>query len=62
MGHISVFGDHGTIAAFAGLGVTRKVFIHVNNTNPILLDDSPERAAAARAGWDVAFDGMEIAL
>jgi pyrroloquinoline quinone biosynthesis protein B len=62
MGHISVSGDNGSMAAFAALGVKRKVFIHINNTNPILLDDSAERAAAARAGWQVAHDGMEIEL
>jgi pyrroloquinoline quinone biosynthesis protein B len=62
MGHISVSGEKGSMAAFAALGVRRKVFIHVNNTNPILLDDSPERAAVTRAGWDVAFDGQEIVL
>jgi pyrroloquinoline quinone biosynthesis protein B len=62
MGHMSCSGENGTIAAFAGLDVVRKVFIHINNTNPLLIDDSPERAEAARAGWDVAFDGMEIVL
>ena len=45
MGHMSVSGPDGTLAAFAGLDVRRKILIHINNTNPILLDDSPERAA-----------------
>ena len=40
--------------------VKRKVFVHMNNTNPILLADSPERAAIAKAGWEAAHDGMEI--
>jgi pyrroloquinoline quinone biosynthesis protein B len=62
MGHMSVSGAGGTLAAFAGLGVERKVFVHMNNTNPILLDDSPERAEAERAGWEIAYDGMEIEL
>jgi len=62
MGHMSVAGSNGSLAAFAGLEVTRKIYIHVNNTNPMLLDDSPERAAVAAAGWDVAYDGMEIEL
>lgn len=62
MGHMSNAGPDGTIAAFAGLDVQRKVFIHINNTNPILLPDSPERAEAEAAGWEVAFDGMEISL
>jgi pyrroloquinoline quinone biosynthesis protein B len=62
MGHQSCSGPQGTIAAFAELGVRRKVFIHINNTNPMLLDDAPERAEANAAGWEVAYDGMEIAL
>ncbi len=62
MGHMSIADPDGTIAAFAPLGVARKIFIHVNNTNPVLLGDSPERAQAAAAGWEVAHDGMEIRL
>lgn len=62
MGHMSVSGPDGTLAAFAGLDVRRKVLIHINNTNPILLDDSPECAAVEAAGWEVAYDGMEITL
>lgn len=62
MGHMSCSGPGGTIAAFAGLGVRRKIFIHINNTNPLLLDDSPERAMAEAAGWEVAHDGLEITL
>jgi pyrroloquinoline quinone biosynthesis protein B len=59
---MSVSGPAGTIAAFASLGVKRKILIHINNSNPILLDDTPERAAAEAAGWDVAYDGMEFRL
>lgn len=59
MGHMSVSGPHGTIAAFRDLQVRRRVLIHMNNSNPILLADSPERAEAERAGWEVAYDGME---
>ena len=59
MGHMSV---RDTMAAFEGLGVRRRIFIHINNTNPILLADSPEHAAVRAAGWEVAEDGMEIAL
>jgi pyrroloquinoline quinone biosynthesis protein B len=62
MGHMSCSGPAGTIAAFAGLDVRRKIFIHINNSNPLLVADSPERAEAARAGWEVADDGMEISL
>ena len=62
MGHMPMTGAGGTLAAFADLGVARRVFTHVNNTNPALLDDSPERAALREAGWEVAEDGMEITL
>ncbi len=62
MGHISLSGPDGSIAAFAPLDVGRKVFVHINNSNPILLADSPERAAAEAAGWEVAHDGMEVTL
>ena len=62
MGHMSVSGPHGTLAAFDGLEVRQRVLLHINNSNPILLDDSPERALVAAAGWDVAYDGMELAL
>jgi len=43
------------------LRVGRKVFIHINNTNPLLVADSPERAEAEARGWEIACDGMEIA-
>lgn len=62
MGHMAMSGPAGSIAAFAGLGARRKVFVHINNTNPALLDDSPERAAAEAAGWEIAYDGMEFTL
>ena len=62
MGHVSVSGSEGSIAALAGLDIGRRIFIHVNNTNPMLLEDSPERAEALAAGWEVAHDGMEIRL
>jgi len=60
MGHLSVSGEHGTLAAFADLGVRRKVFLHINTTNPMLLEDSPQRATVEQAGWEVAYDGMEL--
>jgi pyrroloquinoline quinone biosynthesis protein B len=61
MGHMSVDGPVGTMAAFEDVPVRRKVLIHINNSNPILLADSPERASVEARGWEVAFDGMEIA-
>ena len=62
MGHMSLSGEDGTIQAFKNLQVARKVFIHINTTNPVLLEDSEERALATKAGWEVSYDGMEIIL
>ena len=62
MGHMSCSGPDGVIAAFDGLDVRRKVLIHINNTNPLLIDSSPECAEAKRAGWEVAYDGMELTV
>jgi pyrroloquinoline quinone biosynthesis protein B len=62
MGHMSISGPEGTIAAFRDLDVARRMFIHLNNSNPVLIADSPERAAVEDAGWQVAQDGMEIEL
>src|SRR5215472_8888168 len=62
MGHMSMSGEDGTIAAFRDLGVKRRIFMHINNSNPVLLEDSPERRLAEEAGWEIAHDGMEVRL
>jgi pyrroloquinoline quinone biosynthesis protein B len=62
MGHMNISGQDGTMAAFADLDVKRKVFIHVNTTNPVLDEGSAERAEIIAQGWDVAEDGMRIQL
>lgn len=62
MGHMSVSGPDGTISAFETIDVRRKILVHINNSNPILLEDSPERAEVEMAGWEVGYDGMEIHL
>ncbi|MBE9607458.1 pyrroloquinoline quinone biosynthesis protein PqqB [Acetobacteraceae bacterium H6797] len=62
MGHMSISGPGGTMEAFKPLDVARKVLIHINNSNPVLLADTPERREAEAAGWQVAYDGMEITL
>lgn len=62
MGHMPMTGPGSTLEAFASIPVGRRVFVHINNTNPALLSDSPERAHLAAAGWEVAEDGMEIRL
>jgi pyrroloquinoline quinone biosynthesis protein B len=61
MGHLPIIGPDGSLAALAGLS-SRRIFVHINNTNPLLVDGSPERARVAAAGWEVAEDGMEILL
>ena len=62
MGHIAMSGDAGAIAALAGLDIDRKVFLHINNSNPALLRDSAERKMAERAGWQIPADGTEFTL
>jgi pyrroloquinoline quinone biosynthesis protein B len=62
MGHIAMSGEHGAIAALADLGIDRKIFLHINNSNPALLRDSAERKTAEHAGWQIPADGMEITL
>lgn len=62
MGHMSLSGPQGTIEAFRTVPVRRKVIIHMNNSNPVLLADSPERAEAEAAGWTIGEDGMEFML
>ena len=62
MGHIAMSGELGAIAALESLGIERKVFLHINNSNPALLHDSEERKAAEQAGWHIPADGTEITL
>jgi pyrroloquinoline quinone biosynthesis protein B len=62
MGHIAMSGARGAIESLDGLDVGRKMFLHINNSNPVLLHDSAERAAAERAGWQIPADGTEITL
>ena len=46
----------------ADLGIGRKIYVHINNTNPVLIEDSPERAKVEAAGWEVSCDGLEVRL
>jgi pyrroloquinoline quinone biosynthesis protein B len=62
MGHVPLSGPGGTLEALARLARPRKVLVHINNTNPIVLDDSPERAEVVSAGVEVAYDGLEVEL
>jgi len=62
MGHIAMSGDRGAIESLAGLDIDRKMFLHINNSNPALLRDSAERKVAEHAGWQIPADGTEITL
>jgi pyrroloquinoline quinone biosynthesis protein B len=62
MGHVPLSGPGGTLEALAVLERPRKVLVHINNTNPVLLEDSPERDEVVRAGVEVAYDGLEVEL
>lgn len=61
MGHMPIEGADGSLAALKGLG-KRRIYLHINNTNPILIEGSPERRRVEDAGFDVAADGLEIRL
>ncbi|UOM34452.1 pyrroloquinoline quinone biosynthesis protein PqqB [Acuticoccus sp. I52.16.1] len=61
MGHMSVSGPEGSVAAWAPARIGRRVFVHLNNTNP-LWRDGPERAETEAAGWQIGHDGMELTL
>ncbi|MDP9036955.1 MAG: pyrroloquinoline quinone biosynthesis protein PqqB [Myxococcota bacterium] len=62
MAHVPVGGQGGSLAGLAPLRASRRIYTHVNNTNPMVRSDSPERAEVTRAGWEVATDGMELVL
>ena len=62
MGHLPQNGEGGMLQVLEGFPAQRKVLIHINNTNPILDEDSAERAELHRRGVEVAFDGMSIQL
>ncbi|MET0187364.1 MAG: pyrroloquinoline quinone biosynthesis protein PqqB [Pseudonocardia sediminis] len=60
MGHLSLGGPGGSLEQLSRLPIARKIYIHINNTNPILLEDSPERREVEESGMDVAYDGLEV--
>jgi pyrroloquinoline quinone biosynthesis protein B len=60
MGHLPIDGPGGSLEQLAPLPIDRKIYIHINNTNPILLDDSPQRRIVEEHGMEVAVDGMEV--
>jgi pyrroloquinoline quinone biosynthesis protein B len=62
MGHGPVSGPGGALEALARHQRVRRVFIHINNSNPMLIEGSPEEARVKAAGWEIAYDGMEMSL
>lgn len=62
MGHLPIGGADGSLERLAPLPIGRKIYIHINNTNPILLDDSPERGLVEERGFEVAQDGLELEI
>ena len=60
MGHLPVSGADGSIAGLKSLNAAQRIFIHMNNTNPMLIDGSQQQAYAEQHGWRVGFDGMEF--
>ncbi|GJE60304.1 pyrroloquinoline quinone biosynthesis protein PqqB [Methylobacterium trifolii] len=62
MGHVPMRGENGSIAALADAQIGRRVFVHINNTNPVLVEGSDARAAVEAEGWTVAHDGLSLSL
>jgi pyrroloquinoline quinone biosynthesis protein B len=62
IGHVPLWGERGLLRQPFRLGKTRRVLIHINNTNPVLNEDSAEHRAVREAGWEIAYDGMEFEL
>lgn len=62
MGHLPIGGPDGSMAQLASLPIERKIYIHLNNSNPVLLDDSPQRRCVEQHGMEVAADGLEIEI
>ena len=62
MGHVPIAGPGGSLEALAEVRIGRRVFVHINNSNPIVRPDHPAAKAVQAAGWEVAWDGMEVVL
>jgi len=60
MGHVPISGPDGSLVQLSSLRNARKIYTHLNNTNPLLIEDAPERRVVEEAGWEVAFDGMDF--
>ncbi len=55
-------GENGSIQTLADLAIRQKIYVHLNNTNPVLVEGSDERDLVEQAGWQVAYDGMRVVL
>lgn len=62
MGHLPISGPDGSLERLASLPILRRIYIHINNTNPILLEDAPERRVVEEHGFEVAADGLELEI
>jgi pyrroloquinoline quinone biosynthesis protein B len=62
MAHLPIGGESGSLRRLAGLDVKRRIYTHINNSNPILVEGSPEARAVLAEGWEIATDGMEVTL
>lgn len=62
MGHLPVGGPGGSLESIAGLPVRQRIYLHINNTNPMILEDSPQRREVEAAGIEVGRDGREVVL
>ena len=62
MGHVPMSGAGGSLESLADAGVARRIFVHINNTNPVLVSDSSQRKHTEASGWEVGYDGMRIDL
>ena len=62
MGHMYISGEGGSMAELAALNIARRVYVYINNTNPILEQGSDAELEVIKNGWEVSYDGMEIEL
>ena len=62
MGHIAMNGEAGSLKGFEDLNIKSKIYVHINNTNPVWNKASSERKIVEDAGWQIAYDGMEVVL
>ena len=60
MGHMPVFGAGGSLDTLARHSAVRRIYVHINNTNPMLIEGSQEAEIVAAAGWEIGRDGMEV--